>query len=272
MRLHCPLFRKKSSRVFEVLTAFAPARDSVSWAKDAVTELKEASEGFFQDDVGGIVTQIDGDTGENVQKLILNKRLPKRMARKATEALNNAKNAFDQATFAARNLTGKRSKKSIYYPWSQTPIDLERLLQKRQIDQRLWDTFRSHQPYPRVDEHIGGDDVIRALATLANKKHTIGLGVNGHIAMTRFPSVTAVSVQSLKILTPRWDPEKNEAELIRWIGDVNLEGNYEFRFEVVLQDATFSHPMNAIANISAFTQKAEVVTESLQVRCLEMCG
>lgn len=256
--------------MLKVISEFAPARDSVSWAEDAITDFKGSSEVFFQGDVAEIVTEFDANSGEHVQKLRFRKSLPRELRRRATEALTNTRHAFDQATFASRNLTTGVSRKSIYFPWAANPVDLKRLLERRGIDQRLWDTFSAHEPYGRSDTHTGGDDLIRALATLANRKHTLGLAVQGHISSTGFPNIRGEAAQELSVLSPRWDPVKNEADLIRWIGDVEVNGNYQFRFEIVLEDTGLPKPVNAIASLSTFHAKAKAVIEDLQARCLEI--
>lgn len=201
----------------------------------------------------------------------LRQGLPNLLRRKATEALTNSRHAFDQATFAARNLTAGPSRKSIYFPWSTTPRDLERLLEARGIDKRLWDIFASHEPYPTSDTHAGGNDIIRALATIANDKHTVGLGVSAHIAMSETPILEGKGfVESLSILMPHWDPIKNEAELMRWRGDVEVRGDYKFDFEVIFKDSRLSKPVSAQQGLIAFCGKAKMFVEQLQARCVKL--
>ncbi|WP_300544495.1 hypothetical protein [Maricaulis sp.] len=249
---------------------FAPAHESVEWANEAIDELHTAFKGFFQSGVTEVVTEFDAATSENVQKVRLTKPLPKAFRRKATEALTQARYAFDKATFAARNLATGRSNRSIYYPWARGPADLNRLLKARGIDQRLWDVFADHEPYPRGDSHPGGDDVIRTLAKMANDKHTVGLTVIGHITSTRYPSIHGRVVQSMDVLVPRWNPQKNEAELIRWRGDVEVNGDYEFSFDVALRDTRLPEPVNAIAALKGFSEKASLAAETLEARCQEL--
>jgi hypothetical protein len=249
---------------------FAPAKESVDWAEDAIAEFQEAAQGFFQSDVTEIVTEFDPQTRENVQKIRMRRPIPKEFRRRATEALVHTRHAFDQATYAARNVTSGRRKATIYFPWSRSPTDLEHLLESRGIDKRLWDIFATHEPYPRADTHSGGDDIIRTLAVMANDKHTVGLSVGGDITSTGYPSMRGDVVESMTILMPRWDSVKNEAELIRWVGDVKIEGQYNFRFEIVLKDARLPHSVNAVSDLIAFAAKAKSVIESLQGRCVDL--
>jgi hypothetical protein len=255
-----------------VQSEFAPAQDSVSWAEDAVEELSRRAGIYFESDVASVVREFDAETGENVQKLKITQPLPKELRRRATEALNNCKHAFDQATFAARNLTSGRSNKSVYFPWSSNPTDMKRLLENRGIDQRLWDVFAAHEPYPRGDTYPGGDDVIRTLATMANDKHTVGLTINGHISRAAMPRIIGRSIQRMLIQWPRWDPVNNEAELARWIGEADVGDDYRFGFEIAFKDARLAQPVNAVDALEVFSGKAKAVVEDLQRRCEELAA
>jgi len=249
---------------------FVSSFESVGWANDAIAEIHAEATAFFQSDIQAIITEVDLNTGEHVQKIRLTKPLPKAIRRKATEALNNARHAFDRATFAARNLTSGPSMKSIYYPWSKNPADLNHILKSRSIDQRLWDTFKAHEPYPRGDTYAGGNNVIRTLAAMANDKHTVGLTIGAQITKTIYPAIIGHTMHSIKIMNPRWDSVKNEAELARWIGGVEVNGDYRFAFQVLFKDARLTEPVDVVRGLRAFTAKAQAVAESLQTRCAEL--
>lgn len=249
---------------------FAPAEESISWAESATSELDVLIRAFFKGDVAEIVVEFDPDTGENVQKLKFKAKIPKDFRRKATEAINNARHSFDQSIFAARNVLGQRAAKSVYYPWAQNPTDLDGLLKARAIDPRLWDTIRAHEPYPTSDTYPGGDDLIRMLATIANNKHTVGLSVNGLIAETKFPSIVGGFVESLSVLSPRWDARKREAELVRWKGNVQIDGEYQFAFVICLEDTPLSKPVDVMLALRSFTQRAKTVCETIKAKCLKL--
>lgn len=249
---------------------FAPAEESIDWAEGAVVELDALIKDFFERDVATIVVEDDPNTGGKVQKLKFTADIPKDFRRKATEALNNTRHSFDQSVFAARNVLTGRAAKSVYYPWSQSPTDLERLLQTRGIDKRLWGTLREHQPYPTSAQYVGGDNLARTLATIANNKHTIGLTVNGRITRTKFPKITGNAVHNLEVLSPQWNARRKEAELLRWVGDVEIDGGYQFTFVICLQDVRLSQPVDVMLALHYFTQKAKVVCESIKAKCLEL--
>lgn len=249
---------------------FAPAKESISWAEDATAELCSMIDAFFKNHVAKIVVEMDPKTGENVQKLKFLAHIPKDFRRKATEALNNARHSFDQSVFAARNLLSTRSSKGVNFPWSRDPTDLEQLLATRGVDARLWDILRSHEPYGTSDDHPGGDDLIRTLATVANNKHTVGLAANGHVTSTGFPNITFNSGMKFEILNPRWDPRKNEVELVRWQGDLEMDGDYNFEFIVCLKDARLAPPVDVVYALRVFTAKSQSVHDSIKAKCLEL--
>jgi hypothetical protein len=256
-----------------IVAEFEPAKKTIGWAKDAIHEFHTAAREFFGvPDLVRVSEEFDPKTGEQVQKGRIVREIPSALARRATEALTNSRHAFDQAIFAARNITTGRSNKSIYYPWAQNVVDLEHLLRNRGIDQRLWDTIKAHEPYPRSDSNAVGNNDFRTLAQMANDKHTVGLAVVGHLAGVKGPPMRAVKVKSFRSGYIRWDAKKNECEFARWIGEVEMQGNYQFSFEIILNDPRLSQPVNAPAALVAFADKANAVVETLQVRCLEISG
>jgi hypothetical protein len=251
---------------------FAPVEESIGWAESATEELNSLIDGFFKQDVAEVVIETDFQTGDSVQKLKFKADIPKDFRRKATEALNSARHSFDQTVFAARNILGKRSAKGVNYPWSRDLTDLNRLMNERGMDPRLWDTIRAHEPYGTSDANPGGDDLIRTLATIANNKHTVGLAVNGLISQTGFPSITATG-GSFSMAMPIWDPRKNEAELLRWnSADVEIDGDYNFTFVICLKDSRLSQPVDAVFALRLFTQKAKAVCESVKAKCLKIAA
>lgn len=249
---------------------FGPPREAVRWAEGALSEYRPAVDLFFQKKNAELVAVFDRETGESVRKLRLRARLPSNLKRKATEALLNARHAFDQAAFAARNHTTGYSSKDVFFPWARNPRDLDFLLEERGFDQRLWDVFRSHEPYPASDNYTGGNSAIRALATLANTKHTVGLTINAHLSTLSYPSFGGKQTEAFGLMFPNWDSLKNEVELYRWIGEIETHGKYQVGFEILLEDAKLPHPRNATGALSDFTEKAKAVVESLSTRCLEL--
>jgi hypothetical protein len=253
----------------DIVSKFDTSREYVRWARDAIKELQATLSVFVEQSGGGIVIEKDPKTGIVVEKLRFSESIPGGLRRRATESLLHCRHAFDQATFTARNIVSGRSNDSIYYPWAQTPVDLERRLSR--LDEQLRDVFRKHEPYPRSDAYPGGNDVIRALARLANNKHTVGLSIIGRILSMKHPEIKG-SLDLLEIGLPKWDPEKGEATLMRWKGDAEVTGHYDFEFEVVLDDPCLPMPVNAIGGLTDFAAMASHVIETLQAACLSLAS
>ncbi|GLK92335.1 hypothetical protein GCM10008164_00710 [Achromobacter xylosoxidans] len=251
-----------------VAEEFRPAKLSVSWAGEAIEELQQLTAEFFNNDVSQVITEADPSAGGYLQKLQLVKPIPSRLHRKATEALLNLRHSFDQAMYAARNLTTGVDDAHIYFPWANGPKDLEGRLTKQKIDKRLWEVLAGHEPFGTSDTHIGGDDLIRTLAKLANDKHTVGLAVDAHIVQTRFPNIAGHKVEHLELLMPRWDPAKCEAVLMRWKGTVTIEGDYNVSFQIVFQSPR--GPLGALSGLHHFAAKASAVIASLEAKCIEL--
>lgn len=249
--------------------AFRPAKESVSWARDAISELHEEGRAYFSPELRSIVKEVDPHTLKQVHKIKLSGPIPLVMRRKATEALTRTKEAFDQSTFAAQILLHPTIKRKLtYFPWATDPTDLKVLLEKRRIDERLWDLFESYQPYPTGDGYPGGCGEIRALATLANDKHTVGL--KAQPVVTLFTHPMQPSVVMTYFFPPAWDPVNNEAVIATWDGDVEPDRDYNIKFKILFDDARFAHSMNVTAALDVFASAAEVTIEQLSRRCDEL--
>jgi hypothetical protein len=249
-----------------VAAAFATPEETISWAQSATEELKALFATFFTLNPPITVVEIDSETSDKVYKIKFTAPIPKDFRRKATEALNLAKNAFDQSTFAAMSVLHTVGTKDVYFPWASSVIDLDRLLLSRKIDTRIWDAIRAHQPYPTSDAYAGGNDLIRAMAKIANDKHTVGLSVFGEVLEYRHPPMSGRTTKMI-INNPQWDPRKNEIELMRWQGDVDMQGDSNITLAICLKDSRLPHIVDAIYALETFAGKAELICESLKAEC-----
>lgn len=249
-----------------IASAFEPALDSIEWANSAIEEFDTLARDFFHSDCAEFFTEFDPKTGENVFKVRIVKPLPVALRRKATEALVTTRHAFDQATFAARNLTSGFSTKGVNYPWAQNPVDMKRLLKARGIDERLWDVFAAQEPYPRGNGHSGGNNVVRALATIANNKHTVGLAIDLLPTITRFEEVIFVEAEEVNLGLCVWDGVKQEGELARVKGKAIYKNPNVF-FNVSLDDPKLMNGLGAVRTLKVFLASGLRATQCLWARC-----
>jgi hypothetical protein len=255
----------------------------LAWASEAIDELKAGCNEFLQQKNFREVRDFDSEAGENVLKIVLVSKLPKSIPRKATEALSNLRHSFDQALFAACCAIGKRPKDSIYFPWSETPTDLEYRLgakakpskvPKSKIPPELWPVLRAFEPYGRSDTHTGGDDVIRALAQIANRKHTVSLNFSGSVAGGSYPSfkgdVPAGKTFSLK--APHWDTVKNEIEIARFPEELKTDYNYRLALYVAFDEAVPLRGLPLVESLTAFAAKAQSIVDGLEGEAAKIAG
>jgi hypothetical protein len=254
----------------KLAVAFSPAVQAIDWATSALAELDHLAKTFFEGRPATIFTEVDPRTKENVLKLKLVKPLPNMLNRKATEALLNSRHSFDQAIFAAHKLLNPGVSKSSNFPWAENPKDLEILLRNRKIDERLWSTIVFHEPYLESSSYAGGNNLIRNMATLANRKHDIGLSVHADVSSYVFPSMKAISINSFSIKGRNWDSITNEGELARWSGQVEISGSHRFLCHIIFKDPKFPEPVDAVLALTEFISKANVVVKSLERRCAEI--
>jgi hypothetical protein len=257
----------------DIAAAFAVPEKTIRFAQEATDELKVEIADFFahrHGEFARILVEIDPDTGENVQKLKIVSQISESIERKATEALNNARHSFDQSLNAACSILKGRPT-NLNYPWTRDLGDLDGRLKNPDIDVRLRDSVRAHQPYRTSDGHPFGNDLVRVIATIANRKHNLGLAVAGEIASIKHPPIKG-SVQSLRIPMPKWDAMKNEAELMRWKGELEIGPKYEIEFYIRFDDARLLEPVELVFALNAFTAKAHEVCESLKAKCLELAA
>ena len=202
---------------------FAKPQKLLDWAHGAHATAQRMWVEFMVGKKCELVTEEYPEAGYKVQKVVVPGVMPPTIEENATNALNHLRNAFDQMIFAACRAIGKPVKGG-HYPWATGPTDLEhRLLNKKTgketIPSEFWDLIRSQEPYPASDAHEGGNTLVRAIATLANTKHTIGLEMTG-LAQVKLGSVTFRGPGNIIFtgmpMPPRPVPYDNGIELMRY--------------------------------------------------------
>jgi len=259
------------------LPKFDRPKKTTAWAREAINELDANLREFFSPKprgpilhgsmVHGQVMEIDSETGHEIHKFKLLKTLPSSLDRRATEALNNLRNAFDQAVYAACASIGEPPKKgNRHFPWRQDPTDLGRTLEKGSIPTKLWDVIKREEPYPTGNGYAGGDDIIRKIATLANKKHTVGLTITPRITSYTHPSI-AGSGNHVMIPMPQWDKVKNEMIMAIVSPGMDVKHDYKVEFQVALDVPAPLGDIPAISLLNAFANRAARFTEKIEAEC-----
>lgn len=252
-----------------LLPEFSEARDTLDWAKEAFDEADTIVKDYFVQTAQTRHVELEPD---GLHKLIiyrLGARLPRALRRKATESLNNIKHSFDQSLFAACSAVSSSVRK-INYPWSQRPSDLERLLVGRKIPEMLHAVIRSHEPYPVGGQHSGGNDTIRNLATIANRKHDVGLSVGAEVGTISFPTVSVMSAtgETAKFGGFDWDQAKNQIQVAKIPIGMEMD-DPKISYQVVFDKVGALNGHCIFGCLELFLQHAEIAFETLQSKCVD---
>ena len=225
-----------------------------------------------------MIVEQEVETGDTVKKIVQLKPIPDVVEGRLTDAFNNARNSFDQALFAACTAIDQPIADG-HYPWACYPSDLEWKFQnqktgKQHIPVELCDTFRRQQPYPTGDGYEGGDTFIRSMATLANRKHTVGIDVGCNVMGVMTGPITINGPGKLfTVPSAKWDPVKKEIVLVRWNGFVpNFKQEPTVSFYVAFDAQTPLGLANhdAVRSIELFTKFAQRVVDDLKARAAEL--
>jgi len=264
------------------LPAFDRPKESIAWAREAINELDVSFLDFFRPKPFGPIIQgqkpygqvvnIDPETGNEVHKFKIFKTLPSSLSRKATEALGNLRNSFDQAVYAACVSIRKVPKKrNLYFPWKTSLADLDGTLKNGPVPTEFWDVIKREEPYPTGNGYTGGDDTIREIAKLANGKHTVGLTITPRISSYVHPSISG-SRSRIEIPGIRWDPVKNEMIMAIVSPGMDVKHDYQVQLQVGLDVPPPLRDIPAIAIFNAFADRAERFTKSIEAECKTIIG
>lgn len=219
---------------------FSKPQKLLDWAHGSHSVFKRLWEEFMLNTEHRLITEENTEAGYKTEKVVILGTLPPALEEHATNTLNHLRNAYDQMLFAACRAIGKPIKGG-HYPWAMNPTDLgHRLLNKKTgkeiIPREFWDLIRSQEPYPASDSHEGGDTLVRAVATLANTKHTIGLELTA-VAHVNLGDVTfrgpGLFTFTGMPMPRRPIPYKDGVELMRYsVGAAGPEPGYKYRIEM----------------------------------------
>lgn len=242
----------------DIDSAFSPPAESLQEGREALAQLRAEIAGFFSEVRVSVITEGIPDTSQQVMRFDFNIAIPGRMRTKAMSALVSAKHSFDQSMFAAYQvLVGKKYKR--YFPWVQSEDDLEARLIDWGIPAELHAAIRSVPPWESGIPPSGTD--IRALASVANQKHTIGLQAS--------PSPAQLQIRDLSFngdcrnIAVGPGVRRSEpffpGEILRWEGSgtVNLSLGDKVGFYIILDDPKVRIETEAVAGIGDFIAAAQ---------------
>ncbi|MEL6476304.1 MAG: hypothetical protein AAFR17_03180 [Pseudomonadota bacterium] len=247
---------------------FFISKQTLSWGRENLEEFEQIVGAYFRSNPYAKIKEIDSKTGEEVVKYIPRTQFPLgRASRKATEAIQHIKNAFDQMTFAAcMSVNPKLENETIYFPWTDTPAGFKARFDgsRLKLSEELRPVFESLKPYARGDGCTPDDNIARKLAQISNQKHTVGITLSPQISGVMV-NLSATNVKGpVSVPQPRWNPVKNEIEVRRGAPQANFDENYEFYVDVVFDKSTTLQGTPVRKGISIFLAKAEKALETLR--------
>ncbi len=258
-----------------VTDPFQRPQNTINWAERSIHEGIQHFLAFGQDP-GSFVKKIefDSDTGDYVYKIVQQRDLPDVIEQRWTEALNNLRNSFDQSIFAACTAINDPRKK-LNYPWADSPVDLGHRLRGRErkpkVPPLLWEEIKRQQPYPTGEGYTGGDDLIRAVATIANAKHTIGFEI-GCVVTSIFGGVMSFGRDGFfGMRPPVWNPDKKEIELLR-VRDATMHQEPGAHVTIFFRSGPLPRRTAAPEALLLFHQKAQSVLDGLKAECARING
>ena len=254
------------------LAAFEVPQKHINWANAAVEEAEEIAERFIKTDGMASVIEVDPQSGDSTYKIVQKSAIPDSVERKYSEAVHWIKDSFDQSIHAARQITQRGTKAKVYFPWAQGPgADLSRAFASNHVPPEFWDVIRSLQPYPTGQLHIGGDDVVRKMANIANRKHTVGLSFSC-ISRGAFQNAMRTTGGPVTVHMPQWDSVKNEVKLFTIGPTTKLDPNYDYavNFQIVFDATSPLAGFSAHFAVSRFAAKAQHALNALRQRCSEL--
>ncbi|MBL8658597.1 MAG: hypothetical protein JNM75_02440 [Rhodospirillales bacterium] len=256
--------------------AFLTAYETLCWADEAIKELSKESARYLNQARSSI--HRDADSVDELHKLTLPSHIPAVIRRKLMEALGLIKNSFDQSVVAAiRAVRGDAATKgTVYFPWADSPTDLDHRLgaAKRsgrtvsncpKIPPDLWPVLRSFEPYRTGNSYPGGNDLVREMAHIANRKHTVRLLL--------LPSVAGgvINVNRMTLSGPgffgnfSWDPVKNELIFGRLPRDSECDYNAHIALHIAFDEPGFLLQKPIIYSLHMFAAKAKEVADTLSL-------
>lgn len=240
------------------MSHFDIPQKTLSWAEQAIHEfiaeeldyVRQAAPDFL------IWTEQNHTTGLTEQKIKFTGKVPAQLERKATEAIQSIKNAFDQSTYAAMKTLGHSFRG--YFPWADCPTKISVACKNNKIDASLTQVFVDLAPYPQSPSWSGGDTISKALSSLANRKHDVGLTIRMmtpslEMGAFQFPR----TVGSFAIKHPTFNPDTNEAVIAEWSGSLPKTPGYKI-------DLTTSIMSPELVDISARDALIHYIQRSME--------
>lgn len=267
---------KNSPSLMEAKLRFRVPRERLQWARTAIEDFHRESQKFIETWPGHRVVHKDLEARRETIKFVFEGEIPWKIQSYANRVIEDLKNVFDQATFAAcRAIDDKVTDKDTRnFPWAQSEKDLNGKLygKHNKIPNKLFAAFFELKPYSLPEEGFSFDYIVRELAQLANRKHSIGLVMQCNVASIMLPSffgcdeIDWASGIPLDFENPEWDVGRKELKIATGpLGtSACLKNDTQFSFYIAIDVTGPIGQVPFIHLAAAFAEKAETVITTLE--------
>lgn len=239
---------------------FASPKRRLARAKQHIRRLEKRISTFFKKKPGSRVTETDAE-GVTTHAFKFNRQIPDSWADAAVEAIEALRSALDQCGYAVAVQAGIAEAKNAYFPFGDTPSDLDANVKGRckDLPPEISALFRS------FDSHTRGNYPLWALNKLCNaNKHQLlmpvgiasaGIGVNRMVG------------SGIQLPAPNFDREKNQIVIAKVEPGGHLEYDINLSFLVAFDECNGVKSGPAVGILDAIAREVDHVLRATEEEC-----
>ncbi len=251
------------SKVIDPNDPFESALELLSWAKADADKLDKLIDAYFAGKPDQPFTRTNPRTRIKTYGAKLVRPLPSETRRHVSDCVSHLRHSLDQALYAAAKVIGKEPDGDLYFPWAESPADLEGRLRHSRMPAELHDTIRKIAPYPAGDGYTVGDTMFRELARIAGpNKHRFAIKVSPVANMAT--EVSYQGVQPVYLGLDKWDPSRNEVILLQRYEGSSFDFKVRVHFVVGFEHIRGLRTSGVRETIKHFVDRTENVIGELR--------
>lgn len=220
------------------VTDFTGPKALCRWAREEICTLKIAVHKFIKENPGTEFTELNDLTGVTTYGRKIPQQVTDDIARAAYRAVNELRNALDQAVFAASCILTDGDVKKAAFPFADTRKQVANSLaggkavNYREIPRKLHPKLISYKPWFADDNGNDGNDILRSLGVIANpNKHILPITVE------LAPSHKVFGFQGNIIWLGNENRGNGEVELFKYFPGIPFKCDTIFDIEISFADA-----------------------------------
>lgn len=193
---------------------FESPKALLTWAYEDAQRFKELEIEFFKNDPYERIIEFDAAYQREAHRIRFTSEPPTEMRKLASHVINDLRHSLDQGFVTAAKFFGwepsRKERTLLYFPWSKNLRDLTEFRLKG-IPEQIHKVIIDAKPYFAQDDGSGGDDIVRALGSIAGpNKHEVALASRAFVAINQ---MQVLWDGDWRIPYNPWDPLKEELTL-----------------------------------------------------------